>query len=126
MRNPTVEQYADALHITVSRRGRLRDPIDDALEERGIRRQIVAAAPTSTAALSIISMGDFVVAVPARICHGMVQAMGLRQVPMPLRTPSVPIVGAWHQRYENDKAHKWLREQVRVALHEVCDLDADR
>jgi DNA-binding transcriptional LysR family regulator len=122
----TVERYAKALHVTVSRRGRLRDPIDDALAELGLTRKIVAAAPTSTAALSIVSQGTFVVVVPERTCAQMIRAIGLRTIALPLERPQVPIVCAWHQRYENDKAHVWLRHRVRSALRDICGPDKVR
>lgn len=116
----TLEDYADALHVTVSRRGRVRDPIDDALAERGLDRRVVAAAPTSVAGLSFAAQGPFVVAVPQFICAPIIRAMGLRTAELPLVLPPVPIVSAWHQRYENDQAHAWLRDQVHAALREVC------
>lgn len=115
----TVERYARAHHVTVSRRGRLRDPIDDALEARGVRRRVVAAAPTSTAALQFVSQSDIVVAVPERMCGPTVRALGLRTLPVPLDLPSVPGVQAWHQRYDGDRAHAWLRGQVREVLQTV-------
>jgi hypothetical protein len=40
-------------HVTVSRRGRLHGPVDDALAERGLTRRVVAALPTSSAALDL-------------------------------------------------------------------------
>lgn len=115
----TVERYARAHHTTVSRRGRLRDPIDDALEARGLRRRVVAAAPTSAAALHFVRESDMVVAVPEYVCRPMVSALGLRTVPIPLDLPPVPIIHAWHQRYDGDKAHAWLRGHVRETLRAV-------
>ena len=48
----TRERLAAAVHIeTVSRRGRLHGVIDEALAERGLSRRVVAALPTSSAAL---------------------------------------------------------------------------
>ena len=115
----TVEQYARANHVTVSRRGRLRDPIDEALEARGLRRRVVAAVPTSTAALQFVCQSEVVVAVPERMCGPTMRALGLHALPVPLDLPSVPVIHAWHQRYDSDRAHAWLRGQVRQMLQTI-------
>ncbi len=112
----TINRYAEAFHITVSRRGRLRDPIDDALEALGLRRRVMASAPTSTAALRFVCQSDVVVAVPEHMCRPTIVALGLRTLPIPLELLPVPVIQAWHQRYDSDKAHAWLRGQVRIVL----------
>lgn len=112
----TPARFAEADHIIVSRRGRLRDPIDETLAGTGLRRRVVASAPTSTAALHIVSCSDLLVAVPERICTPMLTTFGLTTRPLPFDLPPVPLHLAWHQRYDNDKAHTWLRGLVRGAL----------
>ena len=119
----TIKRYARAHHITVSRRGRLHDPIDDALEKYGLQRQVVATAPTSTAALHSVSQSDLIVAVPECMCQPTVQALGLRTLPIPLELQPVPLIQSWHQRYEGDPAHTWLRDQVRKALEKAYSPD---
>ncbi|MGW1996396.1 LysR family transcriptional regulator [Embleya sp. NPDC001921] len=117
----TVEDYAAAEHVTVSRRGRLRDPIDDALEALGMSRRVVAAAPTNATALQFVRHLDLVAAVPRIVGRPALEDLDLRSRPLPLTMPAIPIHLAWHQRYDNDPAHAWLREQARVALHHACD-----
>ncbi|MEA5365363.1 LysR family transcriptional regulator [Amycolatopsis sp., V23-08] len=118
-RKPTLRRYADALHVRISRRGRLRDPMDDVLAESGLERRVVATVPTTTAALGVVRLGEFVTAVPEGMCAGVIEALGLVIVPLPMPRPPVPLVVSWHQRYENDKAHRWLRDRVREVLAEI-------
>ncbi|MFJ6486592.1 hypothetical protein ACIQK6_41760 [Streptomyces sp. NPDC091682] len=47
----SLERYATAEHLTVSRRGKLCDPIDGALTARGLERRVVVAGPTVAFAL---------------------------------------------------------------------------
>jgi DNA-binding transcriptional LysR family regulator len=115
----TLERYANAQHITVSRRGRLHDPIDDALERLGLRRRVVASAPTSSAALQFVGQSDLMVAVPQSISRTLILALGFRSLPIPLELQSVPVIQAWHQRYDGDKAHAWLRGLVNRLLLKV-------
>ncbi|MFI1412921.1 LysR family transcriptional regulator [Streptomyces sp. NPDC020707] len=115
-----LEDYVAAEHITVSRRGRLRDPIDDVLEARGLNRRVVAAAPTAATALQFVRHHDLVAAVPRLISRPLLDGLGLRVRPLPLPMPDVPVQLAWHQRYDNDPAHTWLRRHARTALHHAC------
>lgn len=112
----TARAFAKADHVIVSRRGRLHDPVDDSLAELGFPRRVVASAPTSTAALYFVSHSDLVVAVPQHMCHATIDSLGLRTKPLPLDVPAVPLYLAWHQRYDNDKAHAWMRGVVRAAF----------
>jgi DNA-binding transcriptional LysR family regulator len=112
----TAKRLAAADHLTVSRRGRLYDRLDDELARAGLERRVVAAAPTSTAALHIVRQTDLVVAVPERVCQPMISELGLRTRPMPVDLPPVSIIHAWHQRYDGDRAHSWLRSQVQATL----------
>jgi len=116
----TIDRYAQARHIIVSRRGRLHDPIDDALAACGLRRRVVAVAPTSTAALHFVRHSDLVVVVPEYICRPTMSTLGLPTLPLPLVVPPVAINQAWHHRYDTDKAHTWLRGQVRDILRALC------
>ncbi|MGK3992706.1 LysR family transcriptional regulator [Sorangium sp. So ce1024] len=119
----TARRYAEALHVIVSRRGRLRDPIDDALEALGLRRRVVAAAPTTAAAMHLAHESDVVVALPARVCGPVLRTLGLSARPLPLDVPALRVVQLWHRRYENDKAHAWLRGRTREILQKVVPED---
>ena len=112
----TLRRYAQARHLIVSRQGRLRDPVDEALESRGLRRHVAAAFPTSTAALHAARQSDCLVAVTGSMCRSTIQSLGLRTLPIPLVLTPVPVILAWPRRYEGDKAHRWLRQQVRQVL----------
>lgn len=112
----TPASYAAADHVIVSRRGRLRDPVDDVLARHGLRRRVVATAPTSSAAVEIVGHTGAVAVVARDACRTMIDALGLRTVALPFDVPPVPVVAAWHQRYDADPAHAWLRAQLREAI----------
>ncbi|WP_214324715.1 LysR family transcriptional regulator [Nonomuraea sediminis] len=113
----TAERYASvADHITVSRRGRLSDTVDEALARLGLSRRVVATAPTGTTALQLIRDSDLVVTVPELVARSAVADLGLRVLPLPLEMPPIPLYLSWHQRYENDRAHAWLRDLTRSAM----------
>lgn len=108
----TARRYAGAEHVIVSRRGRLRDPVDDALAAQSLARRVVASAPTAAAALCMASASDLLVVVPTRACHALARAFGLVTAAMPVRVSALPVIASWHVRHEGDRAHAWLRDAV--------------
>lgn len=113
--------YAAQPHVLVSRRGRLADPIDDLLAERGLRRRVIASVATSASALHVVSRSDAVLSVPELVWRPLLEPFGLVTVPLPLTLPTPPIVCVWHHRYDTDAAHAWLRAQVRTVLGKSVD-----
>lgn len=115
----TARSYAEAQHLTVSRRGRLRDQVDELLAAQGMKRRVAAAVPTSSAALLFASQTDMLVAVPEKICAAAVKSLALVTAAMPLHLPTLPIVSAWHRRHDADRGHMWLRELVHTAIRRL-------
>ncbi|THA81255.1 LysR family transcriptional regulator [Streptomyces sp. A0592] len=106
----TPERYAAAGHLTVSRRGSLRDPVDDALAAHGLERRVVAAGPTTAFALQLALGTDLVVTLPDAVTRTARERLGLVTLQPPIPLPDVPLYLLWHRRYDDDRAHAWLRE----------------
>jgi DNA-binding transcriptional LysR family regulator len=117
----TPQRLAAVGHVTVSRRGRLRGAVDDALAERGLTRRVVVALPTSSAALDLVARTDLVTAVAEQVCRPAWTRAGLLARPFPFPVPPVPVILTWHHRNDTDPAHTWLRTQVRQALRAILD-----
>ncbi|WP_291054218.1 LysR family transcriptional regulator [Herbiconiux sp.] len=111
--------FASALHVVVSRRGRLRDRVDDALEPLGLSRRVIASVASTGAALQIVRAADAVVVVPSSVSRGRAGAAELRAFALPVDLPPVPVVLAWHRRLGADLAHAWLRRTVTAAIHDT-------
>jgi DNA-binding transcriptional LysR family regulator len=112
--------YAAQPHVVISRRGRLTAPIDDVLAAAGLRRRVVAAVATVSGALQIAARGDALVTCTAIFGRPLIEAFGLLTQPLPIEAPAATISCNWHQRYDSDPAHAWLREQVREAFEEIA------
>lgn len=105
------DRYAAAEHLTVSRRGNLRDSVDDALTVHGLERRVVAAGPTTAFALQLALDTDLVVILPDAVTRAARDRLGLIALPPPpLQLRNVPLYLLWHQRYDDDRAHTWLRD----------------
>jgi DNA-binding transcriptional LysR family regulator len=115
----TAAQYAEADHLTISRRGMLGNALDEALAQLGLTRRVVASAGTEAAAFAFVGGTDLVVTAPEASARPMAAAFGLAVLPVPLELPPAPVYLSWHQRYDSDRAHRWLRELARTALANI-------
>ncbi|MET9497858.1 LysR family transcriptional regulator [Streptomyces sp. NPDC006552] len=109
----TARRFAEeAEHLTVSRRGKLHGPVDEALAGLGLRRRVVGSVGSFPSSLFFLRETDLVGLVGSW-CLPMTDALGLVTFPVPLDLPPLPIGLAWHPRHDADPAHAWLRGCVR-------------
>jgi DNA-binding transcriptional LysR family regulator len=112
----TAERFASALHVTVSRRGRARGPIDEALEFLHLSRRVHAVLPTSAAALEMVSRTNAITTVAEKLSQPISHRLGLMVRPVPVAVHPVPVIMVWQRRMDRDPAHHWLRTHVRTIL----------
>jgi DNA-binding transcriptional LysR family regulator len=112
----TTARYAASEHITISRRGSLGNALDDALAQLDLARRVVATAPTEAAAFEFVRGSDLLVTAPESTTRSAAADLGLTLLPLPLELPPAAVYLSWHQRYDTDPAHVWLRDLARTAL----------
>ena len=100
-------RFASGLHILVSRRGRDRGPVDEALEAVGLERKIGTIVGGFSAALALARASDLVATVPER--HTGNLRAGMHSFDLPVPMPEITVSMLWHPRMEADPAHRWLR-----------------
>ena len=110
----SAKRFASGQHILVSRRGRSSGPVDEALLECGLTRDIVTSFGGFSAALTLVRESDLIATVPER--HTSKLRTGLHSFELPLKMPQISVSMLWHPRMDADPAHRWLRDCVR----EVC------
>ncbi|MET7143677.1 LysR substrate-binding domain-containing protein [Xanthomonas sp. PPL139] len=110
----SAQRYVAFGHVVASRRGRAQGPVDDALQQLGLVRDVVTVVPSFSAALAVARDSDLIALVPASFMAA--QPDTLRA---PAHTFALPVVTApitvsmlWHPRLEHDAAHRWLRGLV--------------
>lgn len=103
-------------YLNVSRRGRLRDRVDDAFAALGLNRTVAGSLPTCVAALDVVARTGFATVVPRTVCSSVSEAFDIVTHPLPFDLPASPIVLSWQLRFGSDLAHAWMRRRVAEIL----------
>ncbi len=110
----TAARFAEGRHVAMSRSGRVRGPVDDAMAALGLQRDIVVTVAGFAEALALARGSDLIATVPER--HTAPLRAGLHAFELPLALTPFTVSLLWHPRLDGDAAHRWLRACVR----EVC------
>jgi DNA-binding transcriptional LysR family regulator len=110
----TPARYAAGSHISVSRRGLDKGPIDEALELQELGRHIATIVAGFSTALALARATDLIASVPER--HTASLRTGMHSFALPLPLPAFTVAMLWHPRLDADPVHRWLRG----CLREVC------
>lgn len=109
---PTLEQLCRHPHVSVSRRGRVRGPLDVALQAAGLHRHVAAVVPFYSAAAQLVASSDHIGLASRRLA----EQYRLRWFPIDADLPEVEVRMRWHARLDADPAQRWLRETVRACV----------
>ncbi|AKV09310.1 LysR family transcriptional regulator [Pseudomonas fluorescens NCIMB 11764] len=110
----TPERYAAGGHISVSRRGLDKGPVDEALATLQLERQIVTIVAGFSTALALARATDLIATVPERHTENL--RAGMHSFALPFSLAEFTVAMLWHPRLDADSVHRWLRGCVR----EVC------
>ncbi len=106
----TPSRYSKGRHISVSRQGIYKGPIDDALKALGLEREIITIVSGFSAALALTMASDLIATVPEKQTGNLRNGMHSFPLPLPMREITISLL--WHPRLDADPAHRWLRGLV--------------
>jgi DNA-binding transcriptional LysR family regulator len=115
----TPKRYAACEHVAASRRGAKTGPVDRALADLGLSREVIAVVPSFAAAVALAAGSDLVTLLPqsfaaARIRRPRAQ-VELEIFDLPLAVDGITVSQMWHPRLDADAGHRWLRGLVLKA-----------
>jgi len=119
--NLSTEQYEQLKHVNVLPPGRMRAGLYQALEKRGLRRQVAVSVTHFLAVPEMIAVTDYCATLPRLICQHLSRDQRLRIVPAPVDLGTFPVEMGWHARYRDDPAHRWFRSLVAETAHALAD-----
>jgi DNA-binding transcriptional LysR family regulator len=106
----TPARYAVGRHISVSRTGLDKGPIDEALSALGLERAIATIVGGFSTALALARASELIASVPERHTGNLRE--GMYSFPLPVAVADFTVSLLWHPRLQADPAHRWLRGLV--------------
>lgn len=114
------EDYERLKHVNVLPPGRLRAGLFQALEQRGLRREVAVSVTHFLAVPEMIAATDYCTTLPRQICRRLARDTRLKILPAPADLGTFPVEIAWHVRYRHDPAHRWLRSLISEVAREIA------
>ncbi|WP_277972234.1 LysR substrate-binding domain-containing protein [Pantoea agglomerans] len=119
--NLSAEQYEQLKHVNVLPPGRMRAGLYQALEQRGLRRQVAVSVTHFLAVPEMIAVTDYCATLPRLICQHLSRDQRLRIIPAPVDLGTFPVEMGWHARYRDDPAHRWFRTLMTETAQSLSD-----
>lgn len=119
----TREQFERAKHVNVMPPGRLRAGLFQALARQELKRDLAISVTNFSVVSEIVAVTDHIATLPSLICRRLANDPRLRVTPTPVDLGTFPVDMAWHVRYRNDPAHRWLRSLIAEVVHGVSRQD---
>ncbi len=114
----TLAQFLQASHAVVKPDGR-EHVFEQFLQARGLQRRVVVELSHFMSLLPIVETSDLIATVPRDLAEFFVQHGKVRYVDTPMKSPVIDVFLFWHQRYQKDPAHVWLRKQIHELFRPV-------
>ena len=99
--------YLAAEHVTVVYEPQRKLDIDEFLLKKGVRRHFAVSVAGFSAIVPFLAGSIYLATLPQRL--GARQLAGFAQTATPFESPVMPMYAIWHQRYQYDPMHRWLR-----------------
>lgn len=119
------EQYERMKHVNVLPPGRMRAGLFQALQQRGLKREVAVSVTHFLAVPEMIAVSDYCSTLPRLICQRLARDERLKVLPAPVDLGTFPVELAWHVRYRSDPAHRWLRSLITDVAKEFNILSGE-
>jgi DNA-binding transcriptional LysR family regulator len=106
------EQYERMRHVNVLPPGRMRVGLFQALQQKGLKRDVAVSVTHFLAVPEMVAVSDYCATLPRLICQRLARDVRLKVLPAPVDLGTFPVELAWHVRYRSDPAHRWLRSLI--------------
>lgn len=116
----TKAQYERLKHVNMLPPGRLRVGLFQALERQGLKREVAVSVTHFLAIPEMVAVTDYCATLPRLICRHLAADTRLKVLPSPVDLGTFPVHMAWHVRYRDDPAHRWLRSLVDEVARRVA------
>ncbi len=106
--------FLAADHVTVVYEPRRSLDLDQHLAAKGLVRRFAVMVPSFSALAGFVRGTSLLATAPGLLARHTLK--GLASCPPPVLCPGMPMYLLWHVRYQQDPAHRWLREQLEAVV----------
>jgi LysR family transcriptional activator for leuABCD operon len=118
------EVYEQLEHVAVHwGRDERSSPLTDAIQQLGIRRNVRLTVPNLSSMMRIVQTSDLVGSTWRRVAQAYAAELGLTILPTPFRLEPVPIFMVWHESFDADAGHAWLRGVMKDIMQGLLKPD---
>jgi len=75
--------------------------------------KIAMSVPTVMAMGALVASSDLIATISSYTATELARFYKLDQHPLPFRMPPLAFYLLWHARFDDDRAHRWLRDTVK-------------
>jgi DNA-binding transcriptional LysR family regulator len=112
-------QFETLKHVNIIPPGRMRAGLFQALAQQELKREVAISVTNFFAVAEMVAVTDYCATLPSLICRRLQQDHHLQILPAPVDLGTVPVEMAWHVRYRQDAAHRWLRGLIAEIVREL-------
>lgn len=92
-------------------------PASMLLDAAGLQRLVKVAVPNLATLPSVVERSDLVGTMSLKMARSFARHFGIESHPLPADVPRMPVYMIWHDSFERDEGHAWLR----ATLTDVCE-----
>lgn len=109
-----LKDYLSNKHVAVQvHNSRFPTIIEETLDKLGYRRDILISLPFIIPIFKLIEESDNLIATVIKSMADLYcNNHRIKIYPLPLKISPIELFLVWHQRYDNDPGHQWLRQQI--------------
>ena len=118
----TRSDYQTARHITVVYTDNERLDFDRRLAALGQQRNISVSVPNFSGVPAFLRGSELLASMPSLLAHDLMRDFAYAPIALPSRaraTVDLPMFMVWHQRYQRDPKHRWIRSQMEAVVTHV-------
>lgn len=108
-----LDSYLARPHLLVSMDGNTQGEVDNVLRSQGLQRRVAVNVPHWGTAPGMIAGTDLILTVATRTLDNVPLGDTLVALAPPLTVAPFNYVQVWHNRFNQDPGHRWLRELVK-------------
>lgn len=115
-----LDLYCRLPHVLIAPRGESGSFVDTALAGLGRARRVALRVPYFLVAPLVVARSDMILTAPASLARELAAHYPLVVLPVPFDLPGFTLHLVWHERFDDDPGHRWLRDAM-IAIGRAVD-----